>query len=361
MFDRLESRGPVRLAVALLASSLLVAACGGAGAGTAAAPAKTGPGSAAAASPAAPAQLRNVTLQLPWLVAGYDAPFYVAKDEGWYKDAGLNVTLTPGTSSLQAAELVADGKVQYAYVDSGAMAGVISRGGNAIMVSSFQQESPVGMVHSSDVPITSAQDLKGKTIFANAAGGPVIQLLYAVLARAGMSKNDIHLQIVDPTAEVSTFEAHPQDIMLSFWNSAYPAIVEHMPNAVFTPYAALGVNVLSEGIAVNGNELKHHPASVKGFVQATVRAYKYTIAHPTQAIQMMMKDVPGSNQAILTKSLQVSLPLLHTPATQGKPIGWMSPADWQTSLDLLHTYSTLKNVLPANKYYTDEFVGGPQG
>jgi NitT/TauT family transport system substrate-binding protein len=359
-------RGSAGLVAALLTLSVLaMSACGGSAAGTGGSPAAKPAGSpSASGSTAAPGaaakRLRNVTLQLPWLVAGYDAPFYVARDKGWYRDAGLNVTITPGRSSLGAAEIVAGGKAQYGFVDGGAMAGIVSRGGHEIMLACLEQESPVGLVHSKDVPVRTARDLKGKTIFANAAGGPVVQFLNAVLSRAGMTQKDVHLQIVDATAEASTFETHPQDIMLSFENSAYPAIVQKMPSAVFTPYADLGVNVLSLGIVANTDELKSHPDSAKAFVQASLKGFQFALDHPKQAIAIMAKDDPSSNRFVLQKSLEVSLPLLHTPATQGKPLGWMAASDWKTSLDLLHRYSTLKVIKPLSSYYTNEFVGGSQ-
>lgn len=351
-------KGPWRVgrSSAAILAALVIAGCGSSAAPAAKTTKPAAAGASTAAQPHASTPLQHVSLQLPWLVAGYDAGFYMAQAKGYYKAAGLDVTIIPGRSSLLSAEIVANGKTTFGFADAGTAAQIISKGGDLKVLADLTQKSPVGIMHMPDVPVRTAHDLNGKTIFANSSGGPVIELLNAVLQRAGMTSKDVHLDVVAPSAEASSFETHPKDLALSFSYSAYPAVLTKQPKALFTYYADLGINTLSLGIITTNKEIRAHPGVVKSFVQASIKGWEYTIAHQSEAVKLMKQKFPKQNTFILTKSLANGISLTHTPATKGKPLGWMAQSDWKTTIDLLHKFSTLKNVQPLSTYYTNKYV-----
>ena len=53
----------------------------------------------------------SLNVRLSWLTSGYQAAFYLAAAKGWYANAGLDVSLTPGTGSVTTIQLV--GSQQY--------------------------------------------------------------------------------------------------------------------------------------------------------------------------------------------------------------------------------------------------------
>ena len=66
----------------------------------------TGTGTAAAAD--------EVSVQLDWLVRGNHAMFFVARDKGYFSQAGINVTASrQGTGSTDALKLVANGNADF--------------------------------------------------------------------------------------------------------------------------------------------------------------------------------------------------------------------------------------------------------
>ena len=73
-------------------------------------------GFAVAGSATAQTQL---TFQLNWVAGGANAGFAAAVGEGYYKDAGLDVTVVQGNGSGNTAQLVASGRAQLAYADAG--------------------------------------------------------------------------------------------------------------------------------------------------------------------------------------------------------------------------------------------------
>src|ERR1700720_1150887 len=51
----------------------------------------------------------KLTLQLKWVTQAQFAGYYVAKDKGFYKDAGLDVDIKPGGPDINPSQVIAGG------------------------------------------------------------------------------------------------------------------------------------------------------------------------------------------------------------------------------------------------------------
>jgi hypothetical protein len=81
------------------------------------------------------------------------------------------------------------------------------------------------------------------------------------------------------------------------------------------------------------------------------------VADPEAAIDSMIKYVPvGLDREKELASLRMMLTLLHTEATEGKAIGWVANEDWEASQDLLFEIGEIKQKLPIETYFTNEFL-----
>ncbi len=68
-----------------------------------------------------------VTFQLNWTAGGANAGFAAALQEGFYKEAGLDVTIVQGNGSGNTAQLVASGQAQLAYADAVAVSQLVAK------------------------------------------------------------------------------------------------------------------------------------------------------------------------------------------------------------------------------------------
>src|SRR6478735_1051028 len=68
-----------------------------------------------------------IPFQLNWMAGGANAGFAAALAEGYYKDAGLDVTIIQGNGSGNTAQLVASGRAQIAYADAVAVSQLIAK------------------------------------------------------------------------------------------------------------------------------------------------------------------------------------------------------------------------------------------
>src|SRR5678815_2271340 len=100
-----------------------------------------------------------VTFQLNWMAGGPNAGFAAAVAEGYYKDAGLDVTLVQGNGSGNTAQLVANGRAQLAYADAVAVMQLIAKGAPMKVVSTIYQSNPNAVMALKKANIKSVKDL----------------------------------------------------------------------------------------------------------------------------------------------------------------------------------------------------------
>src|SRR5205809_3795766 len=105
-----------------------------------------------------------VTFQLNWMAGGPNAGFAAAVAEGYYKDAGLDVTLVQGNGSGNTAQLVANGRAQLAYADAVAVMQLIAKGAPMKVVSTIYQSNPNAVMSLKKAGIKSVKDLAGKKV-----------------------------------------------------------------------------------------------------------------------------------------------------------------------------------------------------
>src|SRR5689334_6984736 len=100
---------------------------------------------AAASMAAAPAvaQTQQLRFVLDFVPGGWHTPFYVARDRGFYRDAGLEVDITPGAGSADTAKLVGAGRAPLGFSDAGTMASAVVQDVPITTVAMFYQQTPL--------------------------------------------------------------------------------------------------------------------------------------------------------------------------------------------------------------------------
>ena len=76
---------------------------------------------------------------------------------------------------------------------------------------------------------------------------------------------------------------------------------------------------------------------LRKFVKATSKGFAEALKDPEKSIEGLMKRAPMtvSKKNIAVENLKMSLTLLNTQHSKGKPIGWMAREDWENTIRLL--------------------------
>src|SRR5205823_13754352 len=155
--------GPSRvLLVGLVALLALLGACQQPAGGAASAPPAAAP--PAGAPPASAPAPTDITFRFSFLDLGYNAPFYLAEERGYYRDAGLNVTFQEGRGGDTTLKLVANGSNDMGMSDAGVVLRGVSQGMPVQAIAASFRKHPMALMYLKGAPIQRPADLVGKTV-----------------------------------------------------------------------------------------------------------------------------------------------------------------------------------------------------
>ncbi|MNL43559.1 NMT1/THI5 like protein [compost metagenome] len=123
-------------------------------------------------------------------------------------------------------------------------------------------------------------------------------------------------------------------------------------------FSDFGVNTLSIGIVSNPEYLASNKDIAKRFLRAIKRGIEDAQKDPDAAVAAAISALPQyeAQREVLLKQLKLTFGLLTTPDTTGKPLGWMSEADWQRTQRALVDYGGVKAVRQVSDYFSNDFI-----
>ena len=177
---------------------------------------------AALAVPASAQGLEKFPFRLNWTLYGEHAPFFVARDKGFYKEEGLDVEIAEGSGSTTVAQLVANQTSPVAYVDAATMMRGIGAGMPIRAVGVTLQQSPMSFIYRADAARpTKIEEIKGSRI-AMTAGDASLAIFTAFMGKLGMSVEDVQMiTVANPAFNLNLifFNLHAASAPMSLLSS----------------------------------------------------------------------------------------------------------------------------------------------
>jgi NitT/TauT family transport system substrate-binding protein len=320
-------------------------------------------GSVAAAAIAMPAivraqsvkSLRPVSMQSDWVHQGPNAGFAVAREKGFYTDAGFDVTINQGKGSGSTAQIVASKAAQFGFADGFVVGNSVSKGMKLKMVGGVYRRNPCGMMVLDESDIKKPTDLEGKSV-GIAAGSAQFQQWPAFMKGAGMDASKVRIVNVDGPGAAPALLAGQVAAIAGFAQGYIPTIeIRGKKKARVFYYADNGVEAMSNGIIVH-QDLLPETDLIRGFVRASIKGFIYGRANPDEMSQIIKKYQEASDVAITLREAQLSWNTWVTPTTANKPLGWMAAEDWAATVAVLKEYGGVTTPLDPSALYTNEFV-----
>ncbi len=300
--------------------------------------------------------LKAVKFTLDWLYQGASVGFLVAHEKGFYRDAGLDVTILAGKGSGTTAQLVASKATQIGFSDGFVVANSVAKGMAIKTVGTIYRRDPAAIMVLDESPIKSPKDLEGKSV-AMTAGSAQFQQWPAYVKGAGIDPAKIRIVNIDPAGVGAALVNGKVDAIGGYVFSYAPSIeVRAKKKLRIFWFADSGVTIVSNGIIVHNDLLKSDPDLVRAFVAPAIKGFIYERQHMDEAIAAVKKYQPTANDAVTKREFELSWETWLTPNTKGKPLGWGSDADWAGTIAVLKQYVGVSAPLTTAQLYTNEFV-----
>jgi NitT/TauT family transport system substrate-binding protein len=277
-----------------------------------------------------------------------------AQQLGYYREAGLDVTINQGTGSVTTADEVAAGKSDMGLADAPSAMGVIAAGGALEIVAPILQTNAYSIMSLKASNITSVKDLAGKTI-ALQPGTAQTALLNAIFAVNGMTASQVSTESVASSAIDGVLLGGNVTAILAGADTQAPEMEATGAQLNQLMYDAVGAPTIGLSILANEHFVQTDPGAVAAFVDASLKGWAAAKKDPSAAAQAVFNQFPSAGtEAEFLVDLKVDLPHLCS-AAGATHIGAVPTAAWEKTYKLLTTYDQLPTVLPLEDYYTTEF------
>jgi NitT/TauT family transport system substrate-binding protein len=282
------------------------------------------------------AQNTAVTFSLDFRALGRHAAWYVALEKGYYKNAGLDVTINPSQGTAQAIQSVESKAAQFAFSD---VAGLVAARANsavtAKMVAVIYQKAPYAIFSlRSGANVTKPEKLDNLEI-ASGAGSFTQKVIEAFMKSKGLKAETVKYTNIDPAARIGMLVAKKVPAIETFAMSMPGVVKASGADAQIFLLADAGLTLYSNGILVREDYLKAEPDKVKGFVKASLQGWKDTIADPKEAAAIVAKHIKGLDPEVALQEILIVNSLVATPETRGKGLGTIDAKQMAASVDLI--------------------------
>ena len=281
-----------------------------------------------------------VSVRLKWVAQAQFAGVYVAKAKGFYKQAGLDMTINPGGPNVNVEPLVASGADTFG-IASGTEGVLYAREKNLplVAIAMSQQMTPFAYVTYAGSGIQSVKDFKGKTV-ATWFVGPQYTL-YSVLAHEGLKQSD--MKIVSQPFSMQPFIDKQYDVAtVTLYNELNTLKEQGITDIrLFLPDDS-GVTTQQDAIVTSETMVKTKPAEVQGFLDATLEGWKYAFEHKAEAVDIVMAAGSGLDRKHQELMLDEIERLMVAKAGKTEGLGAIDMASIKAVQDSLVEFKALK-------------------
>ncbi len=311
---------------------------------------------------AAPA--RKVRLTLPWVAEGSNAYVFVAKANGYWAEAGLDVEISRGYGSVAVAQAIGAGQFEFGLAAASAGIQQAAKGLATVAISCCGYDATMAIATLADSSIRSPKDLAGKALGGTVNSGEY-PFLPAYAKAVGLDLQSVKLVQIDANVRQRLLMDKQVDAICGFAVSIAPVLVANNMQARFMLYSAAGLKFYNNVLLTRPEVLKADPRLGAAMAQGLQKAVRFCLLQPKDAVTLFLKQVPeAALTANAAKQIETGLgifnmTMLGLPAKQSG-IGFSAADDYAAMTDLVMKYlgaATDTRPDPAT-LFTNEFVGG---
>lgn len=304
----------------------------------------------------------DVSVQLDWLVRGNHAMFFVARDKGYFSQAGINVTaIRKGTGSTDALKLVANGNADFGFSDLPTLQVGRSQTLPVVALVAVNQESPLAMISiKAKHPMSKPADMKGMNLGVHPSGSTYV-FLKSFFAKNNLNLADFKQSTVSPPYE-NLLILGRVDLVPGYVDAEVPELEAKAggPGSLSILLGAdYGYTAYGSGVFTSEKMIADKPDVVQRFVKAYLQAFKFVVESPQQAIDIVVAANPeykGKEETLL-KQLDADIKsTFFSPYTKQHGIGAINDKQWTETAQVLKDQGVLPADFSAAGGFNSSFV-----
>lgn len=301
-------------------------------------------------------EMSSITFCLDWTPNTNHTGLYVALEKGYFKEAGLDVTIVQPAESTSAL-MVASGQAEFGIEAQDTMAAAITGDSplGITAVAAILQHNTSGIMSLKGNGIVSPKGLEGKQY--STWDSPIeLAMLKYLVNKDGGNFDNVKLIPNTITDEPGALKEKQTDAIWVFygWGGIYAQ--SQGVDVDFFDFTDLDsvFDYYTPVIIGNNAFLEKNPDQAKAFLSAVKKGYEYAAEHPEEAAEILIKQVPeiGSKDFIIESQKWISTQYLADAGSWGK----IDANRWNAFYQWLNNNHLVSEPLPENVGFSMDYL-----
>lgn len=301
-------------------------------------------------------ELTEVTICLDWTPNTNHTGMYVALANGYYKDAGLDVTIVQPSESTSSL-MVAAGQVEFGIEAQDTMAAALigDEPLGIVAVAAILQHNTSCLMSLKEDNISTPKDLQGKT-YATWDSPIELATIQEMVEKDGGDYSKVKLVPNVFTDEAGALSADQTDALWVFyaWGGIYAEQSDTEVNFMDIIDFGPEFDYYTPVIISSNKYLEENPETAKAFLSATKKGYEFAAENPDEAAEILLEQVPevGSEDFIKASQNWISAEYVKDADSWGK----IDAERWNTFYNWLNENVELEGKLKENVGFTNDYL-----
>lgn len=297
---------------------------------------------------------KKITMVLDWTPNTNHTGIYVAQEKGYFKEAGLDVSVIQPPDN-GATDLVASGGAEFGIDFQDTLAAAFSSDSPlpVTAVAAILQHNTSGLISLKKKGIDSPGKLEGHSYAT--WDSPIEQaVLKNVVEKDGGDFSRVKLISTYVEDIVAALHADIESVWIYYGWDGVKCDMEGL-STNFLPFADMNptFDYYSPVIIGNNDYMKKNPDTIKAFLSAVKKGYEYAAGNPSDAADILLKAVPELDEKLVQKSQEYLSKQYIADAAQW---GEIDADRWNGFYQWLNENKLVDNALDENAGFTMNYL-----
>jgi NitT/TauT family transport system substrate-binding protein len=302
--------------------------------------------------------LTPVTVGLDFTISGYHAPWFVAKEKGYFAKEGLEVRINRGYSSGDTVKKLVTGIIDVGFAHPAhVILAADEDEGLKIVMGYFVNEMCTIYSYVERGNIRSPRDLPGKR-WGAPAGDVCAMLLQPLAEQTGFDYDRIQFINMDAASRIPALVEGHIDATGSFWDKdiLFGQAGRQAGLSLVTVRFARYLPLYSNSVITTNRLIREKPQVVGGVVRALVRGLDFTLQNPEEAAQIVLKHRPELDPEYVRFSASILAEATSDDTTRAHGRGVINPDKMAQTIKTIARFWNIENLPAPQRVYTNRFV-----
>lgn len=293
-------------------------------------------------------EIVSITQVLNWFAQPEQGGMFAAKAKGYYKEAGMDMTIQQGGPQVSSIQIVASGQAQFGMAQGDELVMARAQGIPVVALAAQFQINPTAILFHKGDNVKSFADLSGRKIYL--VPGSMYWEYF---------KKKFDLKNVQELAFTGNFTGFIEDkkSMTHAYVTAEPITMAGL--GVETEYIRthdFGYQPYANVIFTTEKYIKDHPDIVKAFVEASAKGWEYYKTKYEEINPVIKEMSPDLELKDMKLRAEASMDLIFGEQAAAQGFGTMSKERWETLMNQLYEIGMIKEKFDVTKLFDTSFL-----